>query len=368
MMPGRVVYDRSGHAWEVKCDGRALTRRLWAGGEFEAGGPCETRDRSEIELETMYDPRPVAIDGDIVATYMPRAKKVVVSEHGQVRRELDAGKSEVVGLALDGDAVLLVVRTQPPDRVAGVDLAHSLAAIVRVEPNRATAHELVAYMSSGAAVNPYFVAAGRDRLVLVDKIGLVETCTYQLACSPPQSSGMRDVAGAVPLADGGLAAYEHEYTVSRITADGKLAWTVRAHPLSLLGGTAREIWAIEMPDPRDYHGLPVAAFDLATGKVTRTPAVVRLSRRDPRGRYLGIAGVASTSAGDVVRGVFGGRLSVGRDSVSTDEQGYVCWYETPHSGDEYEIDAGHTCSPPHEKARLTSHKAFVAHDAPALAQ
>jgi hypothetical protein len=96
--------------------------------------------------------------------------------------------------------------------------------------------------------------------------------------------------------------------------------------------------------------------------------VVRLSRRDPLGRYLGIAGVAPTSAGDVVRGVFGGRLSVARDSVSTEVQGYVCWYETPHSGDEYMIDAAHTCDARHAKARLTSHIGFVAHDAPALVQ
>jgi hypothetical protein len=368
-MPGRLVYDRGGRAWEVKCDGHALTRRPWEGGDFEPAGPCEVADHAVIEPLWTDDQPAIAIDGDVVAIDMPRAKKVVVSERGRSRRELDVGRrSYVVGLALDGDAVLLVVRTAPGDRVAGVDLPHSLAAIVRAEPGRAIAHELVAYMSTGASVNPKFVAPGRDRLVLVDGIGLVATCTYQLACSPPVSSGIRDVAGAQPLPDGGLAVYEHEYKLARITADGKLAWNVRAWPLAIIGATAREVWIISRPqDPRDT-GLAIEAFDLATGKLARTPAMMRTRHRDPLGRYLAIAGVSPTLAGDVVRGVFGGRLTAGHDALSTDELGYVCWYETPHSGDEYAIGATGTCDARHEKARLTKRQPFVAHDATALAQ
>jgi hypothetical protein len=66
--------------------------------------------------------------------------------------------------------------------------------------------------------------------------------------------------------------------------------------------------------------------------------------------------------------VFGGRLSIGATFRTTTARGYVCWYETPHSGDEHEIDKDDACRSPYAKAMLTEHEPFVAVNARELVQ
>jgi len=371
--PGRLVAERNGRAWEVTCDGHTLAKRPWEGGATLAIGTCDYEDPIERDSEGyVYGMHAVAIGDAFTAIVSARPPAIVVAQGGrEVRRYAIIGELDIVTLAIDGDAVLAVVvaRGQTTSSIGTVSLAQSLAAIVRLEPVQQTSVELVRYGSTGASVTPAFVAAGADHLLLASTTGSTITCDYRLRCGKPQMTAAGgDLDRAVALRDGGMIVMEYDHAVTRLDAAGRVVWT-RTHvpALALVGATAEHVWVLHRHelDPL-FTGAPVSAFALADGKRTAV-AVEYRARRDPFGRYLVIRGVAATPAGTVVRGRFGGVLAAGHARLETEIRGAVCWWETPHSGDEYPIDLDGRCEPTHAKAIETGRRAFVAIGADALA-
>jgi len=371
-LPGRLVSERNGRAWELKCDGHTLTKRPWEGGTAQSIGACDYQDPIARDNEDyIYGLHAIAIADSLTAIVSDRTHEIVVSQGDrELRRHAITGELDIVALAIDGNAVLAVAvaRGQTKSSVGGVVLDQSLAAIVRLEPSQSTSVELVHYASTGASVTPAFVATGSDHLLLVSTTGSTITCSYRLRCGTPQMTGLGDLYRAVALRDGGMVVMEFDHAVTRLDATGRVVWTKTRFPaLALVGATADHVWVLHRheQDPL-FIGAPVTAFALADG--TRAAvAVEHGAERDPFGRYLVLRGVATTPAGTVVRGSFGGVLTAGRARLDTEIRGAVCWWETPHSGDEYPIDLTGTCDARYAKAIETARKPFVAIGAEALA-
>jgi hypothetical protein len=371
--PGRLVVERNGRAWEVTCDGRTLAKRPWEGGAAQSIGACDYEDPIERDGEDyIYGLHAIAIGGAVTAVVTEKPHEIVVArDNREVRRYAITGELDIVALAIDGDAVLAVAvaRGQTSASIGGVSLAQSLAAIVRLAPAQQTSVELVRYGSTGASVTPTFVAAGTDHLLLVSTTGSTITCDYRLRCGVPLLTGAGgDLYRAVALRDGGMIVMEFDHAVTRLDAAGRVVWTkTGVSALALVGATADHVWVVHRHETDlRFIGAPVTAFALGDGKRT-TVAVEHGAERDPFGRYLVIRGVATTPAGTVVRGVFGGVLTAGHARLETEIRGAVCWWETPHSGDEHPIDLAGTCQPPHAKAIETARRPFVAIGADALA-
>ena len=81
-MPGRLLYDRSGVAWEVRCDGKRLTRRPWQGGVPVDVAACDTLDPSHVEVGMPPEGPALAIEGDTVALFSSRDRAIVVTRRG----------------------------------------------------------------------------------------------------------------------------------------------------------------------------------------------------------------------------------------------------------------------------------------------
>jgi hypothetical protein len=109
----------------------------------------------------------------------------------------------------------------------------------------------------------------------------------------------------------------------------------------------------------------VRALSLADGRAAGETAVL-FPKRDEHGRYLTLFGIAPTSDGTVIRGVFGGTLTAGPAVLETKTLGGLCWWENPHDGHEYEVEPEEGCDGRHAKAILTEQKPFVALGAEAL--
>lgn len=364
---GRLVLERDGTAWDVHCDGAALTRRLWQGGALEPAGTCSLADGATPERDYFVDE--LAISGDRVARWSDK-QPIRISVHGIEQRVIPVEGLSVASLAFDGDAVVAVVHRGgpgPPYTIAGTELPTALAAVVRIEGERVTTHELVAYGSRGPGVDPSFVAMGPDRMLLVSKTGGVVTCDYQLRCDPILSvPEIHDANGALRLADGSLVLYRYESGVARIDPRGRLDWSVPAHALDLVGATDREVWILSSEggdQPARLHGL-----ELGSGVDAGARGSLRTARREKSGRYLALVGIAPTPIGTVVRGMFGGRLESAGHTLTMAPLGAVCWWQNPHNGAEHAIALDGTCEPPFAKAILTERRYFVAIGAKALSQ
>lgn len=369
-LPGRLVFDRSGVAWEVKCDGKRLTKRPWQGGARVDVAACDEPDSTYVEVGMPPQGPAVAIEADTVALFAERRQAIVVTRQGVETHVYPVSPHvHVVALAIDGNAILAVVNggTTPNDTVGGVSLGTSLAAIVRLENGRGTMHELVRYMSRGAAVIPRFVTASRDRMLIVAKTGNSIVCDYQMKCGEPRMNSVGEIHTYAELPDGGMIVLDWESSISRFGADGVPMWTTnKIWPMSLVGTTGSQVWYTTRPDDPRSPGLVVRALSLDDGKPAAGETAILFPEREEFGRFLSLFGVAPTREGPVIRGVFGGTLTAGRAQLQTKTLGGLCWWENPHDGDEYEIDPEGSCDDRHAKAVLTEKKPFIAVNAHAL--
>ncbi len=368
-MPGRLLYDRSGVAWEVRCDGKRLTRRPWQGGERVDVAACAEPDRTEVSVGMPPEGPALAIEGDTVALFSTRDRAIVVTRRGtEVHRYPVSERVGVVAVAIDGNAILAVVHgnSDPTSTVGGVALGNSLAAIIRLDNTAGTMHELVRYASSGPAVDPRFATAGRDHLLLVSTTGNTIVCDYQMRCGAPRLNDIGEVHTYAPLPDGGMIVLDWESSVSRLDARGVPRWTTKQiWPWSLVGTTASQVWFTTRPDDPLQRGLVVRALALADGRMAGEVATL-FPDREPHGRYLSLFGVAPTPEGTVIRGVVGGTLTAGKAVVATKTLGGLCWWENPHDGHEYEVKPDASCDKRHAKAILTEKQPFVARGAEVL--
>jgi len=236
-----------------------------------------------------------------------------------------------------------------------------LAALVRIDDG-ITVKQLVAYGSTTRGMNPHHVAMGPRAIILADNAGEVQVCDYQLACGDLTSSAaLHDLAGSHATADGSLVVFHFGGEVSRVDERGAIAWTAPVSAYDLIGSTTVAVWV-------QSSGPEVVALDLATGAVLGTPATTRSARREEWGRYLVLSGVASTPAGTVVRGAFGGSLRAGELVLSMPWQRAICWWENPHNGHEYVIPFDRQCDDRHAKAIETGRRWFVATGAESFEQ
>lgn len=369
-LPGRLLLDRSGVAWEVKCDGKRLTKRPWQGGPRVDVAACDAADSTYVEIGMPPEDPALAIEGEAVALFSERQHAIVVTRGGQETQRFPVSEYVgVVGLAIDGNAILAVVvggGGNATAMVGGVPLGSSLAAIVRFENGGGTAHELVRYMSTGPSVTPRFVNAGRDHMLLVATTGNTLVCDYKMKCGEPRMTSVGELHTYAQLPDGGMIVLDWESSVSRLDARGVPLWTTeKIWPMSLVGATATHVWfTTRQDDPRE-RGLVVRALSLGDGKVAGDTAIL-FPEREEYGRYLTLFGVAPTPDGTVIRGVFGGTLTAGRAALRTNTSGGLCWWENPHDGDEYEVEPEGSCDGRYAKAIITEKKPFVAVSADAL--
>jgi hypothetical protein len=368
-LPGRLVFDRSGVAWEVKCDGKRLTRRPWQGGPRVDVAACDAADSSYVEIGMPPQGPALAIEGDAVALFSERQHAIVVTRRGvETQRYPVSDYVGVVAVAIDGNALLAAVTrgAGPNDTVGGVSLGNSLAAIVRLENGSGTAHELVRYMSTGPSVTPRFMSASRDHMLLVATTGNTIVCDYQMKCGEPRMTSVGEIHTYAQLPDGGMVVLDWESSVSRFDAHGVPMWTTtQIWPMSLVGATASHVWYTTLPDDPRAPGLVVRALSLTDGREAGDTAIL-FPEREEYGRYLTLFGVAPTPEGTVIRGVFGGTLTAGRAVLETKTLGGLCWWENPHDGHEYEVEPEESCNDRHAKAVLTEKKPFVAVAAEAL--
>jgi hypothetical protein len=370
--PGRLVIDRDGVAWLAQCDGAQLRVRPWQGGEPRNAGPCAHRDTGNADSDDYFIAlSPIAISNDMVATYLDTTHELVVTSPAGERRYSIGESVRDLTLAIDGAAVVLVARYVTPSPTAtvnGTSLGNALAALVRLEGDRVDVHMLVQYGSTGPEAAPRFVAAGKQRMLLVSATGAAQSCDYRGACEPVRPGRALALAGAVSLRDGGIVLLDFDHSVSRIAADGKTVWTKKLAAFALIGATDDQVWVKTRPDDPLKSGLPIVALSLDDGTVVATPAIARSQDRDTYGRYLEIWGIATTPIGTVIRGEFAGTLSAGRHRLETAVRGALCWWSNPHDGDEYEVPVDEQCHERYRKAILTEHAAFVAINPPALRQ
>jgi hypothetical protein len=369
--PGRLVLDREGTAWQALCDGAQLRVRPWQGGEARSAGPCAHRDTGSAEADDyFYALSPIAISSDTVATYLDTSHELVVTSPRGERRYAIGDSVRDMTLAIDGSAIVIVARNVSPSPTAtihGKSLGNSLVALVRIDGDRVDVHTLVRYGSTGPEIAPKFSAAGK-RLLIVSASGAAQSCDYHGACAAVRPGGPLDLAGALPLADGGMVMLDFDFSVTRITADGRTAWTKKLSAFALVGATADQVWVKTRPDDPLKSGMPIIALSLDGGSVRGTPAIARTQDRDEHGRFLDINGIASTPIGTVVRGEFAGTLGAGRYRLETAVRGALCWWRNPHNGHEYEASVDETCRDGYHKAIVTEHAAFVAVNPPALRQ
>ncbi len=364
--PGRLVFDRAGTAWEVACDGKRLSKRPWQGGARVEIAACDAPDPRFVEIGMPPNGPALAIEGDTVALHSERA--IVVTRGGSETHRYPVSEHvHVVALAIDGNAILAVVSgsTTPNNAVGGVSLGNALAAIVRLDHGAGTMHELVRYMSTGASVDPRFVTAGRDHMLLVAKTGNSIVCDYQMKCGKPRMTSVGELHTFAPLSDGGMIVLDWESSISRFDATGAPRWTMKgSSPMSLVGATASSVWFTTRPDDPLARGFVVRALSLADGRAAGAIATL-FPAREEYGRYLQLFGVAPTRDGTVIRGVFGGTLTAGPASITTKTLGGLCWWQNPHDDHEYEVEAGGSCDR-HSKAVLTETRPFVARGADVL--
>ena len=84
-VPGRLIYDRSGGAWEVHCNhGKRLTVSPWQGGSSFPIGDCQTADHAELAAYDR-DHDPIAIGRGGIARFAAGLRDEV-----EVERVLDA--------------------------------------------------------------------------------------------------------------------------------------------------------------------------------------------------------------------------------------------------------------------------------------
>jgi hypothetical protein len=368
-LPGRLVYDRAGVAWELKCDGKRLTRRPWQGGARVDVAACDVADPHYVELGMPPEGPALAVEGDTVALFSERQHTIVVTRRGVETQSYQvSGYVGVIGLAIDGDAIVAVVKSgnQPNDSVGGVALGNSLAALVRLEHGGGTSHELVRYMSTGPSVSPQFMTASRDHMLLVSKTGSSIVCDYRMSCGEPRITSVGEIHTFTPLPDGGMIVLAWESNVSRLDPTGRPMWTTEhIWPMALVGTTTSHVWfTTRRDDPRE-EGLVVRKLSLADGRMAGDAAIL-FPEREEFGRYLSLFAVAPTPDGTVIRGVFGGRLTAGGAALETKTLGGLCWWENPHNGDEYEVRPQDGCDERHQKAILTEKKPFVAVGADSL--
>lgn len=371
--PGRLILERDGTAWSVRCADHVLTKQRWEGGPLEPAGLCGLDDDAEPGIATeAFIPDVVAISGETVARWT-KETGIRITVNGVETRAIAVANLWVMGLAIDGDAIVVAVHrygASGPEgfAVGGAQLPTELAALVRIEPAHVITRELERYLGTAPGMDPRFVATGPERMVLANKTGGVVTCDYHLTCAPQLLiAEVGGADGAIPLADGGLLLYRHDRSLARITPRGKLAWSVDISVFGLVGATSREVWITARG--RLGEPLQIRGIDLGSGSDLGERGALFRAPRETRGRYLTIAGVAATKLGPVVRGVFGGRLDGGAGQVlTTENHGAVCWWETAHDGSEHPIALDGTCTHPFRKAILTDRVPFVAINAAALVQ
>ena len=353
----------------MRCDGKRLTKRPWQGGARVDVAACDAADSTYVDIGMPPDEPALAIEGDTVALFSERQHAIVVTRGGvEIERFPVSEYVGIVGVAIDGNAIVAVVMrgANANDTVGGVPLGNSLAALVRLENGRGTAHELVRYMSTGPSVTPRFVSAGRAHMLLVAKTGNSLVCNYRMKCGEPRMTSVGELHTYAQLPDGGMIVLDWESSISRFDANGVPMWTTKKiWPMSLVGATASHVWFTTRPDDPLAPGLVVRALSLADGKVAGDTAIL-FPEREEYGRYLTLFGVAPTPDGTVIRGVFGGTLTAGRAVLRTKTLGGLCWWENPHNGHEYEVDPEDSCDDRHAKAILTEKKPFVAVGADAL--
>lgn len=372
----RLVYERSGAAWDVHCDGKILGKRTWEGGPLVPIGACGLADPLyTMVIAGQLAEDVIAIDRDTVARWNPELSGIMVFKGGNELRTIPVTGSLSIGaLAIDGDAIVAVVRRQdtpqPSESIAGTTLPTALAALVRIEgDNKVTTHQLVEWRGRGPGVDPSFVASGPERMVLANKSGGIVACDYKLVCdavrSVPQAG---DANGGIATQDGGLVLYHHDHSVSGINPRGVHVWTTKLAAYGIFGATDREVWVSEMVDLR--RPLGIRALSLADGTPVAFRATVRTERRDPLGRFLEIHAVAATPVGPVARGIFGGSLRNGEDegALETERVRASCYWETWHEGQEIPVPFDAKCDERFSKAIETKHVPFVATNVSILRQ
>lgn len=367
----RLVYERSGTAWDVHCDGKVLAKRPWEGGALQPIGACGLADPMYTMLIAgQLAEDVIALDGDHVARWNPELTGITLFDDGRQTRVIpvQAGLS-VSALALDRGAVLAVVRridAPKGETVGGTSIGNALAALVRIDGDKVSVKELVAWRGTGPGVDPSFVAAGRERLVLANKSGNVVACDYALACDAVKTIPEAEATGGIATQDGGLVLYRHDHAVTRIDAKGALVWSKKMSAYGVFGATDREVWVAELVDLRRPLGL--RALSLADGTPLGFRATLRTERRDPQGRFLEMHAVAATPKGAVVRGLFGGTLKDGDAAIETERLRATCYWETWHEGQEIPVPFDATCDERFAKAIETKHEPFVAFNVDTLRQ
>lgn len=367
----RLVFERSGTAWDVHCDGKVLSKRPWEGGPLQPIGACGLADPIHtMVLAGQLAEDVLALDGDLVARWNPELAGITLFKAGVQTRVIpvQAGLT-VSALALDRGAVVAVVRRidlPKGETVGGTSIGNALAALVRIDGDKVSVKELIAWRGTGAGVDPSFLAAGPDRMVLANKTGNVVACDYALACDPVRTYPEAEANGGVATQDGGLVLYRHDHAVTRIDAKGALVWSKKMSVYGIFGATAHEVWVAELVDLRRPLGLK--ALSLADGAPLGFRATLRTEKRDPQGRYLSMSGVAATPKGAVARGLFGGTLRDGDRAIETERVRATCYWETWHEGQEIPVPFDATCDERFAKAIETKHEPFVAFDVDTLRQ
>ena len=367
----RLVYERNGTAWDVHCDGKVLSKRRWEGGALVPIGACGLADPLHtMVIAGQLAEDVIAIDGDLVARWNPELTGITLFRGGTQTRVIPVqGGLSVSALALDRGAVIAVVRRvdQPKgETVGGTSIGNALAALVRIDGDKVNVKELVQWRGTGPGVDPSFVAAGPERLVLANKSGNVVACDYMLTCDPVRSYPEAEANGGIATQDGGLVLYRHDHAVTRIDARGTQVWSKKMSVYGVFGATDREVWVSELVDLRRPLGL--RALALADGTPLGFRATLRTERRDAHGRFLQMHAVAATPKGPVARGIFGGTLKHGELAIETERVRATCYWETWHEGQEIPVPFDASCDERFAKAIETKRAPFVAFDVETLRQ
>ncbi|MBL9012967.1 MAG: hypothetical protein JNL83_02255 [Myxococcales bacterium] len=367
----RLVYERSGTAWDVHCDGKVLSKRRWEGGSLTPIGACGLADPvNTMVIAGQLAEDVIALDGARVARWNPELTGITLFEDGRETRVIPVQPGlSVSALALDRGAVVAVVRridVPKGETVGGTSIGNALAALVRIDGDKVSVKELVAWRGTGAGVDPSFVATGPEHLVLANRTGNVVACDYALACGPVKTYPEAEASGGIATQDGGLVLYRHDHSVTRIDARGAVVWSKQRAVYGVFGATDREVWIAELVDLRRPLGL--RALALADGTQLGFRATLRTERRDAHGRFLQMHAVAATPRGAVARGIFGGTLRHGEHAIETERVRATCYWETWHEGQEIPVPFDATCDERFAKAIETKRAPFVAFDVETLKQ